>query len=583
MRRCQRACVVALVVVPSLLRGNDDTEEKDAARSVSATVAPLSTAELAAGRPASRDCRGPRALLMMGSDDAEALVEFEGAAKMLAGLACFSTVRCDMSPVFCVDHNIRRTPTVLVYPRETGAMHISSGKLERQEIAALVARPIAVADRSVVLAPENVEFFLRDTLRPWKLLLFSSRKTTPVILQALSSDPELWPHVHFGFVKHTDNAILQQFRVTEVPHVVLQQGINSSTRESYVGGEMTIEGLHGWIKGLAQATAVDPGEAGIFRAIESESVVEEEDPIPDDPELAVPSPGVEGQPAPSPGRKPGPKPGGGRKPGRSNAPSPSPQRKTSNLYKVLKKGAEGCPPGQEIITLEECFKACETLGLRAQPPWISTYPGLPRWCSIRERPGGDSGEERMHFNSSPEGVGRSDLAPICKAPPPAGPAGALGPETRQQAAAQGKDPADTIPELTAASKEELFGNEGYCLIYLREGRISYEESSMLADLSEQFRLQLDHQGTKLRWMWMDLHIERKFKAQFDPPALPSAVVLNPHKRPRFAMVKHADDSEGDPLPTDQSAIALLLNTVLGGDAQFSPLPGKALKFADRSE
>lgn len=281
-------------------------------------------------------------------------------------------------------------------------------------------------------------------------------------------------------------------------------------------------------------------------------------------------------PSPKPGKrgKPGkagsPKPG---KPGRAQAESPSasPSPKKAK-YKKLQRGAEGCPPGQEIASVEECKKAIEELGLRAKPPWISSYPGLPRYCSHREQSTGDG--ERMHFNSAAEGQGREDLSPICKV-------GAAGPPG---AAGAGWEPMadEPVPQLNAASKDALLAGDGFCLVYLREGRITQEETSMLMDLQKQFKPQLDHQGTKLRWMWMDLHVERKLKAAFDPAALPSAVVLNPHKRPRFAMVTHSEDSEGEPMPADQSSMALLLNTVLGGDAQFSPLPAKTLeKFAEK--
>jgi hypothetical protein len=323
-----------------------------------------------------------------------------------------------------------------------------------------------------------------------------------------------------------------------------------------------------------QASSKDPGEEGIFRAVEGASLFDDPDIVTieeDDGEDESTSTKASEEDTPSPAPKPARK-----KPGPSPAPKPKPKpgkpsKKSSSLYKVLRKGAEGCPPGHEIDTVEECFKAMEELGLRAQPPWISVYPGLPRHCSIRERPTSDSGMERMHFNSASEGQGRSDLAPVCK----------IRPQHSQpsQAGAAGAD--EKIPELSSATKEALLGGEGFSLVYLREGRINEEEKEMLTQLEAQFRPQLESQGTKIAWMWMDLHVQRKFKAHFDPPALPSAVVLNPHKRPRFAIVKHNEDVDGDPLPADQHTIALLLNTILGGDAQFSPLPQKALsKFAE---
>jgi len=614
MRHCRRACFITLLVVPSLLgTAEDDVKE----------ISPLELTQ------AVRSCRGPYGVFMSSGDladeaESDSALAFGGVAEMFVGVACFSILRCDQSPVFCADLNVRRTPAVIVYPPGSGAAQLLTGALDKQEIAAGIARPISVADRALVLNAENMEIFLKDSLRPVKVILFSSRKTTPVILQALSSDPELWPYVRFGFVKHSENSILTQFKVTEVPHIVLQHGSNISTRESFIGGTMTIEALRGWIKGHVQASAVDPGEDGIFRAVEGASLLEE--PMidfPDDEEdgesdTSAPAPAGKSKfgytigdtagwtgtdedvPAGAKGKvvgftddkvlvqfpkgswafrptelmkaasspRPGPKPGSGS--GKKPGPSPAPQRKVSANYKLMKRGSEGCPDGLEILTLEECFKAAEELGIRAQPPWIATYPGLPRFCSIREKPSGGD-KERMHFNSAAEGSGRADLSPICLVAPHGGSWQHVGEPTAEQ-----------VPQLNAATKDLLLAHEGFSLVYLREGKLTPGEIAMLMDLEEQFRPQLESQGTKMNWMWMDLHVERKFKAHFDPPALPSAVVLNPHKRPRFAMVKHSEDAEGEPMPTDQPAIALLLNTVLGGDAQFSPLPAKALtKFAEQ--
>merc|ERR1719424_584511 len=141
------------------------------------------------------------------------LTEFEGAADMFASVACFASLRCHASPGFCADQNVKETPAVIVYPPGNGAAQLVTGNLVKQEIASAIARQMNAVDRALVLTPENIEIFLKDTLRPVKMLLFSSRKTTPVILQALSSDPELWPHVRFGFMSvQGSNAVLADFK-----------------------------------------------------------------------------------------------------------------------------------------------------------------------------------------------------------------------------------------------------------------------------------------------------------------------------------------------------------------------------------
>lgn len=581
---CHGALLAALVIVGV---GSDLSEEHEAPSETLAVhsghVTELSGSEL---HRAIRGCRGPRAIFFSGAPcadsqpcsghaEAGAFSEFSAAAEMFAGVACFFTVTCHPAAYVCDDHGIRKPPAVVVYPRGSGAARVFSHKLVKQEIATWVARPINDADRALVLNDDNIDLFMKDISRPVKVMLFSSRKTTPVILQALSSDPDLWPYVRFGFVRHSETEILQRFKVSEVPMLILQHGTDTSAQEIYPGGDMSIEALRGWIEDQLEAGAVDPEEDGMFRALEGTRLLDQDLLLEFEDETEEASSESSTKPGkPGSSRKPG-KPGSSRKPGQSRSPVPaSPtkgSRKPSGRYRMLKPGAEGCPEGYEIETLKECFQAVADLGLRADPPWVATYPGLPRYCSIRDRPSKGS-EERLHFNSASEGQGRADVAPICKVSR-AGPG-----KTSEVSETEAQEP---VPELTAKSKDALLGGDGFSLIYLREGKITVEEVAMLVDLENQFRPQLNHQGTRMTWMWMDLHVERKFKAFFDPPALPSAVVLNPHTRPRFAMVQHSEDGEGDPMPTNQEAIGLLLNTVLGGDAQFSPLPAKALtKFVD---
>lgn len=569
-----------LLVLPFLIRSSEvatdeveQEEDKDVAGSWSSVDVPeLSGVVL---DQAIRSCRGPYALFLhfggpdAGDGEEQAFAEFEAAAKMFANVACFAKASCTKSPSVCAEHNARQIPAIAVYPRRipgAASAQILFGKLEKQDIATAIAKTISDADRALVLSSENMDAFIKDSLKPIKLLLFSSRKTTPLILKALSSDPDLWPHVRFGFVQHTETDLVRKFGVKEVPQLLLgtesPSWSGSSSWETYSAGDMSIDALRDWILAKVRASVVDPGEAGLLRAVEgaglmSEEVLLEAEDVEEDGTL------TETEAVEAATKRPGPKPGS-RKPGRARTPAPQPRKKAKPYtYKLLKQGAEGCPPGQEIVTLEECLQAAEELGLKAQPPWVATYPGLPRFCSIRQRPSSKTGAERLHFNSAAEGQGRADLAPICKV---AVQPGAKAPvETNEK-----------VPELNAESRDRLLNEEGYCLIYMREGKITDEEKTMLLDLREQFRPQLEHQGTKMRWVWMDLNKERRFKAHFDPPVLPSAVVLNPRKRPRFAMVRHAEDGDGDAMPADQSSIALLLNTVLGGDAEFTNLPAKAL-------
>merc|ERR1712232_1089064 len=82
-------------------------------------------------------------------------------------------------------------------------------------------------------------------------------------------------------------------------------------------------------------------------------------------------------------------------------------------------------------------------------------------------------------------------------------------------------------------------------------------------------------------MWVDLEVENHLKDTLTPRALPSAVLLNPHKRPRFVTASHWE-KEGEPLPIKRDNVIELVETVLSGSAQFTQLPAGALaQWADR--
>jgi len=192
----------------------------------------------------------------------------------------------------------------------------------------------------------------------------------------------------------------------------------------------------------------------------------------------------------------------------------------------------------------------------------------------------------MHFNSASSGTGRNDLQPICKvvAQPsetaavtegeeekPTPSKGTTSLPKRSAPAAQVK--AFEVPELSRHTHREIFGKDGFCLIYLREGRITVEENQMLEVLMSKFQKQLQEQGTKLRVAWMDLSIEQRLGRTFAMTSLPSAVILNPHKRPRFAAVKHTMTEAGESLPAREGDVAQLISRVLAGEARFTTVRG----------
>lgn len=77
----------------------------------------------------------------------------------------------------------------------------------------------------------------------------------------------------------------------------------------------------------------------------------------------------------------------------------------------------------------------------------------------------------------------------------------------------------------------------------------------------------------MKFMWMDLKLEKRYKDMFSAPVIPSCVVFNPHKRLRFTLMDHGEDNEK---VADRDTVEALVDKVLGGDARFKNVPGQKL-------
>merc|ERR1719189_3033457 len=340
--------------------------------------------------------------------DAALLEEYNKVATDLKGMAKICAISCSDWPVFCDKQGVKETPTVMVYPPNPMPAFKYEGKMERKALAGKVAK--FMPDLSTKLTKDNVDGFITtDPTKP-KVMLFSAKKTVPLIWKALSSETVFKRTVKFGFASEEDTEIVAKFKIKKFPTVMMQRGAKAETKEVY-SGEMKFKPLMDWVN------------------LHSESGMGD------------------------------------------------------------KMAGAG---GKEEESIEEA------------KPWL-----------VQE-----------------------------------------------------------VPELTAKSQKDIcFKGEGLCVIYLKNGGLSQEETEMLSGLSKKFTSQLSDRGAKMKWMWMDLAIETNYETLFEPAMLPSAVVFNPHKRLRFTKLDHGEDNE---VKGDEQGIEKLLDKVLGGDARFKVVPGQKL-------
>jgi len=334
----------------------------------------------------------------------------------LKGMAKICAISCTDFPVFCDKEGVKETPTVKIYPQNPVPAFIYGGKMETKAIAGKVAR--FMPDFSHKLKPDNVDAFITTDATKPKVMLFSAKKTTPLMWKALSADTVFKRSVKFGFASEEDAEIIAKFKIKKFPTVMMQRGAKAEEKEVY-SGEMKFQPLMDWVN-LHSESGMGDKVAGVG--------------------------------------------------------------------------------GKEEESIEEA------------KPWL-----------VQE-----------------------------------------------------------VPELHAKSQNDIcFKGEGLCVIYLKDGILSQEETDMLTKLSKKFTSQLSDRGAKMKWMWMDVKTETNYKALFEPAMLPSAVVFNPHKRLRFTKLDHGEDNE---VKGDAQGLEKLLDKVLGGDARFKMVPGQKLpSFATRDD
>ncbi|CAL1169035.1 unnamed protein product [Cladocopium goreaui] len=674
------------------------------------------------------NCKGPVLVLFVKNDAIRAAVlrSFEDAAQEIAGLACLGIVHCDDQPAVCAKQNVRKTPSVMLYPTGNRAARLYRGRLSEEGFTAAVAQMIGFNDRTVHLTHRSLSEFLTGRTRPIKVLLFSRRPRTPVIFKdpkeprgstfpkALSSDAELWPHMEFGFIpEEVDNArnpLLDAYNIETVPQVTVQYGPDLSTKQTYASTDITYPALKEWLLArraefwlgspLWQETTPEepeallddtpdsnyevlaPGTKGCPTDLEIKSVSEcqtalkelgmDVDPrwVSNYPELPSKCSVRESPSAEHPERMHFNSFVGGagrqdlspvcKRPGAATSASSAAASAASTLsaamrgaevqeidisslpqqlqnmlqnldlnsaaeidlddlmrklagnlatkskpraevkvnaepkatstaakqqYVKLPVGANGCPMGSEILTFDECRQAILSLGLKPDPYWTSSYEGLPRHCSLRERPGEGIGLERMHFNTANRGSGRDDLAPICRkgqTPSIEATSSKSKSQQRQPEKKKGSVASETSPviqELNIMSQQRLLNRDKfYYLVYMTKGGLTNADESMLLDVKDHFQQRLDERGVLMDFLWLDLSIERQLKILLDPPALPSAMVLRGGGQPKFVLAHHREEDE-EAVGVKEEDIILLVNKVLGDEARFQRLNAKKLEMA----
>jgi len=172
------------------------------------------------------------------------LDEYNKVAAELKGMAKICAISCTDHPVFCEKQGVKETPTVMIYPTNPMPAFKYEGKLESKAISGKVAK--LFPDYSIKVTKDNVdEYLTSDPTKP-KVMLFSSKKTVPMMWKALSSETVLRRTMKFGFITEDDKELVERFKVKKFPTVLMQRGSKADIKETYKG-DISFWALKDWI------------------------------------------------------------------------------------------------------------------------------------------------------------------------------------------------------------------------------------------------------------------------------------------------------------------------------------------------
>merc|ERR1719330_1294767 len=162
----------------------------------------------------------------------------------MKGMAKVCAISCTDWPIFCEKQGVTQTPTVMIYPTNPMPAFKYEGKMESKALTGKVAK--FMPDMSTKLTKDNVDAYITtDPTKP-KVMLFSAKKTVPLIWKALSSETVFKRTVKFGFASEEDAEICAKFKIKKFPTVLMQRGAKAETKEVY-SGEMKFKALMDWV------------------------------------------------------------------------------------------------------------------------------------------------------------------------------------------------------------------------------------------------------------------------------------------------------------------------------------------------
>ena len=193
-------------------------------------------------------------------------------AQKLAGIIVLAAVNCSSDEELCEEYGIQSYPTLIYFPENTAAVH-EEFKGDRTLSGILDFTVPRMQSFVRLVHKDNFQDFIDTNSNLLKVLLFTSRKSTPPIFKILSK--EFKEKCVIGEVRSTDADLTARFNVTDFPTIM---ALTSLDYPEVYTGEGKIELIDAWLRSFAGKTFEKPLVRELTRNLQKHGHCNRQDP-----------------------------------------------------------------------------------------------------------------------------------------------------------------------------------------------------------------------------------------------------------------------------------------------------------------
>eukprot|EP00743_Colponemidia_sp_Colp-15_P000346 GILK01000398.1.p1 GENE.GILK01000398.1~~GILK01000398.1.p1 ORF type:complete len:414 (-),score=76.69 GILK01000398.1:208-1449(-) len=177
--------------------------------------------------------------------------EYIKLAADMKGIVRVGAVDCEKEPALCEKEAgvIDSYPHILIIPPNPIPIQKYENQLTAKDLAATAVR--FVPSQVAKVTSDSVDTFLTTKQNMPKVLLFTNKKQTPLLLKGLSNFFK--DRMHFGQVADTEERVVKKYKVKKFPTImVFLPGPDGMGKQLTYNGDMKYDAIFEWLNPYAE-------------------------------------------------------------------------------------------------------------------------------------------------------------------------------------------------------------------------------------------------------------------------------------------------------------------------------------------